>query len=410
MALGEVLLQVFIIFVAAKIAGEVCLRLAVPSVVGELLAGVVLGPHALGLIGLPGPAMIAALGDYHLAEETLGGALEILAEIGVIVLLFTVGLETRLSDILQVGKRASLVALGGVVLPLGAGYLFGTALGEPLPAALFLGAALVATSVGITARVLGDLGQLTTDAARIILGAAVVDDILGLLVLAMVSGLATGGLSPVSVVVLAVEAFGFTALVVLVGRRALIRFDDHLDDLRLPNSRFAVALAVCLGLAVAAGYLGLAAIVGAFLAGMVFAEARDREELERQAGTLYDVLVPFFFVVSGTQVDPALFLDPTRLAFAAGLTLLAIITKMLGAAAGGAGLKRKELAVVAVGMVPRGEVGLVVAGIGRATGALTDELFSDVVMMSLVTALIVPPVLQAILRRPERSEPREEVE
>lgn len=401
MASAEIMFQVFVIFVAAKLAGEVASRLNVPAVVGELLVGILIGPYALGLVGRPGPALIEAMHDPVLAEEALHGTLEVLSELGVIILLFVVGLETRLDDILKVGRRATGVAIGGVVLPLALGYFFGLLIGETTVTALFLGTALVATSVGITARVLGDMGQIQTAPARIILGAAVIDDILGMLILAVVAGLAGGdGLSSFSIAVLAVEAIGFTVFVVLVGNRVIRRFEVHLDRLRIRNAGFVVALGVCLGLAALANAIGLAAIIGAFLAGMVFAEASDHWELERHAETLYDVLVPFFFVVAGTNVDPALFLDGGIVTFATALTVLAIIGKLVGCGLGASGLDRRTVAVVGVGMVPRGEVGLVVAGIGRATGAISDTVFSVVAIMSIVTALIVPPVLVALLAKP----------
>ncbi len=398
MPTAEVLAQIFYIFVAAKIAGEVATRLRVPPVVGELLAGVLIGPHVLALVGRPGPAMVEAFHDAQLAEEALRGVLEVLAELGVVILLFVVGLETHLEDILRVGRRASTVAVGGVALPLALGVGFGLLLGESLATSLFLGAALVATSVGITARVLGDLGQLQATPSRIILGAAVIDDILGMLILAIVAGLAAdAGFSLPAFAVLVVEAVAFTVFVVLVGTRALRHWAVHLERLRLRNASFAVALGVCLGLAALAGYIGLAAIIGAFLAGMVFAEAADHDQLERHAETIYDVLVPFFFVIIGTSVDPALFLQPDIAAFAAVLTVLAIIGKLVGCGLGAIGMDRRTIAIVGVGMVPRGEVGLVVAGIGLSANAISETVFSVVAIMSIVTALIVPPVLTALL-------------
>ena len=397
----EILLQVFIIFVAAKVAGEVALRLGVPVVVGELLVGVAIGPYALGWAGTPGAGLVAVFHDERLATEVLHGALDVLAQLGVVILLFVVGLETHLHDVLRVGGRAAAVALGGVLLPLALGYGFGLAVGETWASALFLGAALVATSVGITARVLGEMGQLRTTAARIVLGAAVIDDVLGILVLSIVAGLVQGGLSLLGVAILAAEAAGFTAFVALVGRHVIRQYDVHLERLRLPDASFAVALAVCLGLAALAGLVGLAGIIGAFLAGVIFAEARDHESLERQAHTLYDVLVPFFFVVSGMRVDPALLAQPQIAIFAGVVALLAVVGKVVGCGLASLGLDGRTIAVVAVGMVPRGEVGLVVAGIGRSAGAISDAVFAVIAIMSIVTALIVPPVLSRLLRPPK---------
>lgn len=401
MATVEILLQVFIIFVAAKLAGELASRLGAPPIIGELLAGIMIGPHVLGLVGRPGPALIGLAHDALAAQEVLNTTLDVLAELGVIILLFAVGLETRVADVLRVGGRAAAVAIGGVVLPLALGYGLGIAVGETVLPSLFVGTALVATSIGITARVLGDLGQLRTRAARIILGAAVIDDVLGMIILAVVVGLAGGGsLSAISISAIAVEAVAFTVFVGLVGTRVIRQYSTHLGALHLRNAPFVVALGICLGLATLAGFIGLAAIIGAFLAGMVFAEAREREELERQTRPLYDFLVPFFFVVTGTHVDPALFLDPSIAGFAGALTVLAIAGKLIGCGIGAAGLGRRTTAVIGVGMVPRGEVGLIVAGLGQSAGAISETVFSVVVIMSVVTTLIVPPVLGLLLSRP----------
>ena len=398
MASAEILLQLFIVFVAAKVAGELFTRLDAPAVIGELLVGVLIGPHVLGLVGHPGPGLIGASHGVETATEVLHGVLDVVAELGVIILLFVVGLETRVHDILRVGNRAASVALGGVLLPLALGIALGFGVGETPLTALFLGTALVATSIGITARVLTDLGQLRTSAARVILGAAVIDDILGMILLAVAVGLAVGGtLSAVSIGFIAVQALAFTVFVGLVGTSAIRQYSAHLDALRLRNAPLIVALAVCLGLAVLAGIIGLAAIIGAFLAGMVFAEAKESHELDRQAQPIYDFLVPFFFVVTGTRVDPALFLDGSILLFATALTVLAVVGKLVGCGLGAIGTGWRNTAIVAVGMVPRGEVGLIVAGIGRSTGAISDAAFSVVVIMSVVTTLIVPPALKLLL-------------
>lgn len=394
----SILADLFLIFVTAKIAGEVFDRLGQPAVIGELLGGILIGPHALGLLGKPDAAMIAHFhGDAAAAHEALELVYHTFAELGVIFLLFFVGLETRLGDLLRVGGRAAAVAVSGILLPFLLGWGLMTALGRPNLEALFVGTALVATSVGITARVLSDLGALAGREARIILGAAVIDDILAMIALAIVAGLgATGGLALGQIAVIAAMAIGFTVFVVLVGTRAIRRWSCHLEVLRLRNAPFVVAVATCLGLAALASYIGLAAIIGAFLAGMVFAEAREQYDIEHQALPVYDFLVPFFFVITGAQVDPRLLLDPGAIGLALVVTALAVAGKLIGCGVAAWGNGVRSAAIVGVGMVPRGEVGLIVAALGQSLGVVPNEIFSVIVIMSVLTTLVVPPLLKAL--------------
>jgi Kef-type K+ transport system membrane component KefB len=414
MAAAAILTDLFIMFLLAKLAGELFERLDQPAVIGELLVGIVIGPHALGWVGVPTPAMVEALHGQELAEEAMHVTFEVIAELGVIILLFLVGLETRLSDILRVGGRAGLVAIAGVVVPFGLGYLFVAQLGHPTIEAVFIGTAMVATSVGITARVLADLGHLQSSEARIILGAAVIDDILGMIVLAVVAALGRGDdLSIGAIGLIAVQAVAFTIFVALAGRQAVRSWSVHLERLRIRNAPFVVAVLIMLGLATLSAQIGLAAIIGAFLAGMVFAELREQYELEHQALPLYEFLVPLFFVITGTQVNWRLFFDGSLLGIALAVTALAIVGKMVGCGAGAAGLGWRSAAIVGVGMAPRGEVGLIVANVGRSIGAIPDEMFSIVVIMSVLTTLVVPPVLKLLYAgRPGEPtpEPRTEAE
>ncbi len=399
-AATAVLTDIFLMFLAAKLAGELFERIRQPAVIGELLVGVVLGPFALGWIGVPSGAMIEALHGEAAAAETLATVYEVLAELGVIVLLFLVGLETRLSDILRVGARAGVVAVGGVVLPFVLGYALVAQLGRPTIEAIFIGTALVATSVGITARVLADLGHLQDVEARIILGAAVIDDILGMIVLAVVSALGTGGtVSVASIAVIGVQAVAFTLFVAFAGRHAVRRWSIHLERLQIRNAPFVVAVSIMLGLAALSAQIGLAAIIGAFLAGMVFAELREQYELERQALPLYELLVPLFFVITGSRVDWRLLLDGQLMALALGVTALAIVGKLVGCGLGARGMGWSSVAIVGIGMAPRGEVGLIVARVGRSLAAIPDEMYSVVVIMSVLTTLIVPPLLTLLYRR-----------
>lgn len=396
---ANVLLDIFIIFLAAKVAGELFDRLNQPPVVGELLAGMVIGPHMLGLLGTPDPLLVRLFHDAPTAREALTTIYDVLAEVGAIVLLFFVGLETRVHEIVMVGLRAAAVGVAGMVLPFVLGVLLVAYTGGSNEQAMFLGAAMVATSIGITARVLSDLGATRTREARIILGAAVIDDILGMIVLAVVAGLgASGSASAGHVVVIAAEAIVFTGFVALIGTRVVRRYSLHLQVLRARNAPFVVAMAVCLGLAVAASYVGLAAIIGAFLAGMVFAETRERGDLLRSVEPVYDLLVPFFFVVAGAQVDPSVFLDGRLAGLALGVTVLAIIGKVVGCGVGAWGLGARSMGIVGAGMVPRGEVGIIVASIGLSLNAISGQIFSVVVTMSILTSLMVPSTLKWLYR------------
>lgn len=395
--ISSILLDLFIIFASAKIAAEVFQRLRQPPVIGELLVGVLIGPYALGLIGSPSEGLVHLFQGPEPARLALDTVYKVLAELGVIFLLFLTGLETRASDIFRVGGRAATVAVLGVAFPFIFGFLLVSLLGHSTVEAVFVGAALVATSVGITARVLRDLGVLASREARIILGAAVIDDILGIMILTVAQGLGTsGGLPTWGLVALVVQVVAFTLFLMLVGTRLIRRYSAHLEYLRLPNAPFAVAIALCLGLAALAGYIGLAAIIGAFLAGMVLAEAKESRRIEGPTIAVYELLVPFFFVITGSMVDWRLFLEPGVLGLAGAVTALAILGKVMGGSLGGLGLAPRSVLILGAGMVPRGEVGFIVASIGASLGAIPKDMFSVVIIMSVITTLVVPPVLKVL--------------
>ena len=401
-SIGFILLQFFIIFMSAKLMGELFRRLRQPEVIGELLVGVILGSHALGIIGEPNASLIEAFHDEATAAEALRLVLESIGQLGVIVLLFMVGLETRLSELLQVGRRAVGVGVLGVVAPFVLGYGFMQLMGEPGLDSLFLATASVATSVGITARVLQELDVMGSTEARIIMGAAILDDILALLLLTTVTGtMGTGAIRVESIVIIVVQALGFIVFVVLVGRHVLECHHATLRSLHIKDAPLVVALGAMMGLAGLASYFRLAAIIGAFLAGMVFAELPERKSLEERMRPIYHFLVPFFFVLIGAEVDWRMFGEWEVIGLAGAVTALAIVGKLLAGVLAGWGMKRRSMLILGVGMVPRGEVGLIVAGLGLSMGAIDLRLFSVVVIMSIATTLVVPPLLK-ILYAPRR--------
>jgi Kef-type K+ transport system membrane component KefB len=374
----QILVTLFIMWAAAKVMAELFERLRQPAVVGEILAGVIIGQSVLGWVA---PSEITTT----------------LAEIGVIFLLFSVGLETKPHDIFRVGTKAALVAVLGIVVPFAGGFLLMRMWGATNIESLFIGTAMVATSVGITARVLGQMGLLDADTSRIILGAAIIDDILGLLILAIVSSAAEGRVDYLEILLTAGVAVGFTLFVAYLGAPAVTRLAPRIENLAVENSFFAFGMALCLGLSVAASYIGVAAIIGAFLAGMALAEAaEDQPRMHRQMAGVTEFLVPFFLVGIGMQLKLDVFRDPSVLALTLLVTLVAVATKLIGGGAGAFSLGWRGAAQVGMGMVPRGEVGVVVAQIGLALGVINDSLFAVVLFMAVATTLISPPLLKML--------------
>ena len=379
---AAVLTDLFVVLFAAKLGDELFRRLRQPTIVGEILAGVLVGPAVLGFV-------------------QPGEVLEVFAELGVVFLLFWVGLETRLSDLREVGATAVSVGLLGVAIPFAGGISLGAALGESTATSLFIGAALVATSVGITSAVLIEIGVLERRASRTILGAAIVDDIMALLLVAVAAGVAAeGGVDIVSIAVTAAVALAFVAFVALGGTRLLQARPALLHAPRFSESPLLPAVVICLGLAAFAAQIGLAAIIGAFLAGMIIAETREQHPIEEEVAPLYAFFPPFFFAFIGLELSLGALGDGRALLLLAGVTALAVVTKFAGAYLGARRMGRREATFVGVGMVPRGEVGIIVAGIGNATGTIDAELFAIIVAMSVLTTLIVPPVLRRLAAAP----------
>lgn len=374
------LLELFLMFATGKLLAEIFERLRQPPVVGELVAGVLLGPSLLGLV--------------HPSELTLG-----LAEMGAIFLLFTVGLETRPRDLLQVGWISMLVATLGVIVPFVLGFLYMKLTDHNSIESVFAGAAMVATSVGITARMLSEAGLLATRMARVILAAAVFDDILGMIVLAIVSSLSTGRIQYVPLAVVTVEAIGFSVLMIFFGSRVVRRMHPTVAKLRTRNSAFLLSVVLCLGLSLASAYIGMAAIIGAFLAGLALADHSAEWRLTENAHPISEFLAPFFFVLLGVQVDLRTMLQPGMFLVVGIVCFLAVVSKLIGCGLGAISLGVKDALRIGFGMVPRGEVGFIVASVGLSLHTISDAVYTVVLLMSMATTLIGPPILRLFLPR-----------
>ncbi len=418
---GENLLWLALILLSARLFAPLAQKLGFPAVLGELLLGVLLGN--LSLVGL-----------HYFDGVAKDPIIAFIAELGVIVLLLQIGLETRLDDLVRVGGRAAAVAAIGIAAPFALGaFVAGPLLlpGAGENAYIFLGATLAATSVGITGRVFRDLGRLDSTEARVVLGAAVIDDVLGLVILAVVSGLVQSGeVSLGGTAWIVAEAGLFLGGSIWIGRliaphssRWLARLDAG------PSMLFAQVLATGLFLAWLAHVIGLAPIIGAFAAGLLFEpvflkhfetprivqEAAPllpageqgkslRALMEKHAHHQHESMiepigyffVPVFFVLTGMQVDLATLADPTLVAIALGITAAAVAGKLAAGFAAGRGASPW---IVGWGMVPRGEVGLIFAVAGQKLGVLDDAMFSIIVIMVILTTLLTPPILTALLRR-----------
>jgi Kef-type K+ transport system membrane component KefB len=324
--------------------------------------------------------------------------LHALAELGVIVLLFEIGLHTDLRSLRRVGGTAFTVAGVGVVLPFAAGALVSLQLGLGSTAALVCGAALTATSIGISARVLSDLGHLETDEGRVVLGAAVLDDVIGLIILSVVSSIAAGAsVSAMSVARITAIAVAFIVIALGMGSLAIPPFFRVIERVRTPGALGVFALAFAFALAWLAARSGSAVIIGAFAAGLILHPTPQRHDIERSVAALGHVVVPIFFVGVGASVDLHALLAPDALWAGAALVAVGIIGKV---AAGFAPwwFEGNKL-LVGVAMVPRGEVGLIVAQLGLAAGAISPALFGSLMLMVFTTTFLTPPVLGRVVRR-----------
>ena len=373
------LLLIFIVFLAGVIGGEVSQRLKLPEVVGQVVAGVFLGPTYFGLI-------------------TVNETLTVLSEVGAMLLLFLVGLETSIESLRRLGRMPLVVGSVGVAIPFIAGFWWAwSLLALSLPASLFVGAAFVATSAGITAKVLRDLGVIDRDESKVILGAAIVDDVLGMLVLGVVAALQTGGEIAVGSLLggLGLSIF-FIVASLWVGAFALRKNPRILDIPLDPLSPLTVSLLLCLGLSVASAHVGLAAIIGAFIAGVIVAEYPGHTKIISQVEAVGAFLIPFFFVVTGAMVSLGNFGGGKQGFFLVIACVLAVVSKFIAGFLGARRLGTRGAVIVGVGMVPRGEVGILIATIGRTQNVFGEEVFGMLIAMSLVTSLVVPPLLRPL--------------
>ena len=373
------LLQMLLIFGAAKLLAEVAERLGQPAVVGELIAGVVIGPSLL---------------NWVQPNEFLS----VFSELGVLFLLFQVGLELKGFKLTRVGWDALAIAVFGVIVPFVVGRQIMLALGHPQIEAAFVGAAMVATSVGITAKVLADMNLLSLRASKLILAAAIIDDVLGLIVLAVVSSLAKGPVNYVELGSTALVAIGFTLAVAQFGTPTFEKLVPRVDRLmKSAKSQFILSILLLFGLSILAGWAGVAAIIGAFLAGMALASSVTEETKIETAGVT-EFLVPFFLAGIGLHMDLSVFRNESTIWLCGIILVAAILSKLIGCGLGAWRLGYKDAVRVGVGMVPRGEVGMVVAQIGLSLGVIPKDIYAVVVFMSIVTTIVSPPLLKVAYR------------
>ena len=388
---AKIPLAMLVVFVSAKLMAELFERLNQPGIVGEILAGVLIGPSMLG---------------WMAPNEFLSA----LADLGAMFLLFRVGLEVKSSELMKVGGTATLVACSGVIVPFLMGWAILLLWGAPSHEAIFVGASMVATSVGITAQVLSAKGLLHTISSKIILAAAVNDDVLGLLVLAVVSSLTHGKLNVPELALTALMAVAFTVIVAKWGTHTMGRVVPHVNEkLRVAEAHFAFAMSLLFALSLMAVYTGVAAIVGAFLAGLAMAESTGERVRDLSRGVA-ELLVPFFLAGIGLHVDLSAFSRPLTALLALAILAAAIVSKFIGCGLGAWKLGKTDALRVGVGMIPRGEVGMVVAQIGLGFGIIRQDVYGVVVFMSVASTIVAPPLIKIAYRKLLESGPVETAE
>jgi len=377
--LARLLLDLLVVIVAAKAAAELAERIRVPAVLGEIVAGILIGPSVLGWVEL---------------TDSRGVSLSMLAEIGVLLLLLQVGMEMDLRELGKVGTASLSVAIVGVVVPFAAGFGVALAFDTSTNTAVFIGAALTATSVGITARVFGDLRALATTEARVVLGAAVADDVLGLIILTVVVKVVTGGdVDAVTILSTFGLAIGFLVVTGLLGIVGIPRLLDAVHRRAMsPATVTVVAFAITIAFAELADAAKLAFIIGAFMAGLGLGRSHHHERIARDLGAVGNILIPVFFASIGINTDLEAMFQPSVLGLAAVLSIVAVAGK-LASALGMFGARVDRL-LIGIGMIPRGEVGLIFASIGLANGVLDADQYGALILVMLITTVMTPPLLR----------------
>jgi len=409
---AQLLFMLVVVLLLAKSASVVFNKFGVPGLIGEIFIGILIANLVIG--------------DWSLLEALgLGGGnnptenqyiLDVLGELGIIFLLFSVGLETRVRELISVGRAAFMVAILGVVIPFGMAYAFMMFQDGNSTHAMFLGAALVATSVGITARVIKDMKLTDTKEAKIIIGAAVIDDVMGMVILAIVVGMATSGSADIMhALTITISAVVFVFATMLFCLKGVPKINEYMKnrlrsqkaqscdaDVQGQAWKAAMMIITCLAFAVISQWIGLAAIIGAFLAGMIFADNIEEWDMKERIDILNIFFVSFFFVNVGLKVDLSSITGEILL-LAAVVIIIAFASKyigcFLGAKFGDKSLDKSSANIIGIGMVPRGEVGIIVASIGLAEYAITGELYTIVVMMSVITTIVAPIFLCRACRK-----------
>lgn len=420
MDLLQLLLALVVLFALARVGSAIVSRFGLPGLIGEIVIGIVIANLTFGDFSLMDSLGIT-LSD-PLSGNPGSSTYQVIyafAELGVIFLLFTVGLETKVKDLMSSGRAALFCAVLGVIIPFILGYALIMTMGDGnINHALFLAASMVATSVGITARIIKDMHLMDTKEARIIIAAAVIDDILGMIVLAIVQGMvSTGELSIGNIASITLQAVLFVLVIIAACKWVVPRIYDYFDARRkaaeargeVPRTmnKLVLAIIVCLAMSAFAEYIGLAAIIGAFLAGMLFADHAWEWDLEHKIDSICTFMLSFFFLNVGMQVNISSLSDGSILVLVVAAILLALLSKYvgcgLGARIGDKTIDMHSFNIIGVGMMPRGEVGIIIASIGLGIivdgqRAMSEELYTVVVLMSVITTIIAPPILAKLFR------------